>query len=70
MALFDGLKERIEAKAAPAAEHVRRSMERAWSQFPDIMIRREGDALVLSGRGLMRRWLGDARIRFASWSRR
>lgn len=70
MALFDDLRDEVEKRAQAVAERTRDAVEAAWAQFPDIMVRREGDTIVLSGRGLMRRWLGDARLRFSLGSRR
>lgn len=66
MALFDRLTKRVEA----IAERRRRSVEAAWADVQGVTIHREADWLVLSGRGLVRRWLGDARLRFARWSDR
>lgn len=65
MALFDDLTQRIETRARADAERMRRAMEAAWEQVPGVVVRREGDALFLSGRGLVSRWLSDARLRFA-----
>lgn len=69
MALFDRLTGKIEARAREATEQARHAVKVAIAEFPDVMLRREGDALVLSGRGLMRRWLSDVRLRFAFWRR-
>lgn len=69
MRLFERMATRVEVRAKAAAQRVLDVAETAIAEFPDIMVRREGDALVISGRGLMRRWLGDVRLRFAFWSR-
>jgi len=65
MALFDRLVERVEAKALAAAEAMLKNAETVIAEFPDITLQRENDWLVISGRGLMRRWLADVRLRFA-----
>jgi hypothetical protein len=64
MALFDGLAKWAEAEV----EHRCRRVEASWAGVPGITISREGGRLVLSGNGLMRRWLGDVRLRFARWN--
>ena len=64
MALF----ERLAARAEAAVEHRRRRIEAAWAAAPGMKIGREGNRLVVSGRGLMRRWLYDLRLRFARWN--
>ena len=69
MALFERLTARVEAKAQKAAERMLRAAETGLAEFPDIIFHREGEELVISGRGLMRRWLGEARFRFAMWTR-
>ena len=65
MASFDRLAARVEARAGEIAERTRNAVEVAIAEFPDIMLHRQGDALVMSGRGLLRRWIGDVRLRFA-----
>lgn len=70
MALFDGLTQRVEQRAKDIAEQTRRLAESVFAGFPDIMLRREGDETVISGRGLMRRWISDVRLRFALWRSR
>lgn len=70
MALLDRLAEKIEARARAGAEVARKAVELAVAEFPDLMLSREGDELVISGRGLMRRWMSDVRLRFAFWRRR
>ena len=70
MALFDGLTERVEQRARGVAERTLRLAEAEIAEFPEIMMRRDGDVIVISGRGLMRRWLGDVRLRFAVWGNR
>jgi hypothetical protein len=67
--MFERLVARIEAKASAAAEAVRRNVEAAFGQFPDVQLRREGDTLVIEAVGLARRWLNDVRLRFAFWRR-
>ena len=69
MALFARLTDRVEARARQAAERARQAIAAAVAEFPDVMLHREGDELIISGRGLVRRWLGDVRLRFALWRR-
>ncbi len=61
------LLERLLARAEAAAEQQRRRVEAAWAAVPGIKISREEDRLVITGRGLVTRWLGDVRLRFATW---
>ena len=70
MALFNGLASRVEQRSKEIAERLSRLAEIALAEFPDISLHREGDELVLSGRGLVRRWLSDVRLRFAFWKGR
>lgn len=70
MALFDELTRRVADRANELAEGVRYGIETAFAEFPDVRVRREGETLVLEAVGLLRRWIGDARLRFALWSRR
>lgn len=65
MALLDKVKARVEVAARAAATRAVDGVVAAVTEFPDIEITREGDTLVLRGRGLMRRWLNEARLRFA-----
>jgi hypothetical protein len=67
MALLDGWASRVEQRSMEIAHRMSRMAEVALAEFPDISLHREGDELVLSGRGLMRRWLSDIRLRFAFW---
>lgn len=69
MALFDRWASRVEQRSKEIAQGVSRMAETALAEFPDIQVHREGDELLISGRGLVRRWLGDVRLRFAFWSR-
>jgi hypothetical protein len=62
--MFEKMIKRVAARASAAAEEVLRAAEVTVAEFPDVMIEREGDAIVISGRGLLRRWLGDGRLRF------
>jgi hypothetical protein len=70
MALFDKLTKRVETRAKAALDRGLGAVETAAAEFPDIMLHREGDQLVISGRGLLRRWLTDVRLRFAIWKQR
>ena len=67
MALFDAIVSRVDELAERAAARAIRWAEAAWAEFPDISLSREGNELVISGRGLMRRWLNDARMRLDFW---
>lgn len=65
MALFGRLVERIEQRASTTVSHALDAVEAAVAEFPGINVRRDDDRLIVSGRGLVRRWLDDARVRFA-----
>ena len=70
MALFDMLARRVAERARHlAAEAVERAQS-AYTQIPDVRLRREGDTLIIEGMGLMRRWMSDVRLRFALWRSR
>ena len=62
--MFLAMMKRVAARASAMAEDVLRAAELAAAEFPDVMVEREGDRIVISGRGLLRRWLGDGRLRF------
>jgi hypothetical protein len=70
MALFDGLTGRVERRAKSMVEQARQRAEVAYAEFPDLMLSRDGDEIVISGRGLLRRWVSDVRLRFALWRNR
>lgn len=70
MALFERLAKRVETRARNAVDGALGAVEMVAAEFPDIVSHREGDQLVISGRGLLRRWLTDVRLRFAFWGRR
>ena len=63
--MFERLTKRVAEGAEAVAEKALNAVEVAVAEFPDVMVERDGDAIVLRGRGLLRRWLGDARLRFA-----
>ena len=67
-ALFDKLQER--AERAVAIEALRRIDELAAAarEFKGVEVAAESARLTLSGRGLLRRWLSDAALRF--WTAR
>ena len=67
MALFERLAARVEQRARAVADQRLNIAEATLVGIPDVVVRREGEELVISGRGLMRRWLGDARMRLALW---
>jgi nucleotide-binding universal stress UspA family protein len=62
--MFEKLVKRVAARAGAASDEVLRAIDVAAAEFPDVMVEREGDAIVISGRGLLRRWLGEGRLRF------
>lgn len=67
MALFDGLMGRATERARQVNEAALRRAEAAFAEIRGARLHREGDALVVEGTGLARRWLGDAGLRFALW---
>lgn len=67
--MFKRLMERAEKRALDAAEATRRTIETALVEVSDLRVRSEGDTLVIEALGLTKRWLNDARIRFARWRR-
>ena len=68
MALLDGLTHRVADRANELAEGVRDRIETAITKIPGVHVRREGEALVIEAVGLLRRWISEARLRFALWS--
>jgi len=62
--MFETMMRRVAARASAVAEGMLRAAEVAAAEFPDVKVEREGDAIIVSGRGLLRRWLGDGRLRF------
>ena len=62
--MFERMMKRVAARAGAVAEDMLRAAEVAAAEFPDVVTEREGDAIVIRGRGLLRRWLGDGRLRF------
>jgi hypothetical protein len=62
--MFERMMKRVAARASAVADDALRAAEVAAAEFPDVMVEREGDAIVIRGRGLLRRWLGDGRLRF------
>jgi hypothetical protein len=67
--MFDRLMARVETRAREAVEATRRNVEAAFAAIPDVQLKIEGDTLVIEAMGLARRWLSDARLRFAFWRR-
>ena len=63
----------LEQRALVAAEAAAARMQRAriagiaseLDEIGGIEVTEERDAVVIAGRGLARRWLNDARLRFA-----
>lgn len=67
MALFDRLSRRVAERAREMADEALARAEAAVAQFPDIRLRRDGEALVIEAMGLIRRWMNDVRLRFMLW---
>lgn len=64
-ALFGVLEARgIAAAERRAAEARARAAEMIGEEFDGIGARVEGEDVILEARGLWRRWLGDARLRW------
>jgi hypothetical protein len=63
--MFERLAKRVAERAEAVAGAALDAVEVAAREFPDVMVEREGDAIVIRGRGLLRRWLEDARLRFS-----
>ncbi len=65
-----GAIERATAIAARRADAVRERVATAAGQVPGVAVTVEGDSVVLSGRGLVRRTIGDPRLHdLAGWAR-
>ncbi len=61
---------RAEAIAARRTDAVRERVATAAGQVPGVAVAVEGDGVVLSGRGLVRRTIGDPRLHdMAGWGR-
>lgn len=45
------------------AQVIGQAVERLRDQLPGVEVTAERDAILLSGRGLLRRWASDARLR-------
>ena len=52
-----------------AVERRLAAVERAFAAIEGLFVERRGDAVVVRGRGLMRRSIDDARLRFAGLRR-
>ena len=70
MALFEKLAKRAEARALETARTARDQAEAAFVRLPGAKLQREGDAVIVEGKGLVRRWLNDPGLRFINWSMR
>ncbi len=65
-----GAIERATAIAARRADAVRERVATAAGQVPGVAVTVEGDGVVLSGRGLVRRTIADPRLHdLAGWAR-
>ena len=63
--MFERLAKRVAEKAEATAGAALQAVEVAVAEFPDVMVEREGDAIIIRGRGLLQRWLDDGRLRFS-----
>ena len=70
MALFEELARRAEARALATARTALDEAEAAYVRLPGTKLQRAGDRVIVEGKGLTRRWLNDASLRFLSWSMR
>lgn len=64
------LADRMATRAKEVAERHRQRVGAAWAAIPGVAVGREGDRLIVQGRGLVRRWLRDVTLRFARWNNR
>jgi hypothetical protein len=67
MALFDRLSERVKERASQRVMEVIERMELAWSEVPGARAFVDGRNVIVAARDLRRRYLSDARLRFARW---
>ena len=70
MALFERWAARVEEAASARVEGMLSAIERAIGDVPGVGAVRDGEAVRISARGLGRRLLDDARLRFAVRGRR
>jgi len=63
--MFERLARRVVERAEAVVDATLQAVEVAIAEFPDVMVEREGEAIVIRGRGLLRRWLDDGRLRFS-----
>lgn len=56
---------RAESAATARAGEILDAVEDELGEVRGIAVERDGDTVRVSGRGLMRRWLADPRLRFA-----
>jgi len=66
MPIFERLERRMERRVADVAAGKLDQVEKAVSAIPGVELFREADRIVMSGRGLLRRWLDDMSLRHAS----
>ena len=63
--MFERWSERVAARARELAEDAAARIAAAYDMVPGVRAVRDGDRVVIEGRGLARRMLSDARLRFA-----
>lgn len=69
MRMFDALMRRAERAAAGRVEATLERLAVVVRDAGGISVERRGGGLVLSGRQLVQRWLGEGELRFAPWRR-
>ena len=60
---------RLSEMVRGAVEQRLAAVERAFGAIEGLLVERRGDAIVVRGRGLVRRSIDDARLRFAGIGR-
>ncbi|MBA3667760.1 MAG: hypothetical protein H0W65_08560 [Sphingomonas sp.] len=65
MALFEGLVARVGEQARVAAAATLARVEAAALEVPGVRVARDASGVRIEGRGLARRMIEDARLRFA-----
>ena len=65
MAMFDRLVQRASARGESIARDMLSRAGAAYSEVPGVTAVPNGAGLILEGKGLVKRWLRDPRLRFA-----
>lgn len=66
-AMMQRAQEAADRRAARMRQEIMSGIE---TDFPDLMVRAEGEAVIVEGRDLLHRWLDDARLRDATGGER